>query len=53
MLPLLQETLALLWEERARRLLTLEAYGWLGSDSQSGLAIALATRARCGSHQRC
>jgi WD40 repeat protein len=44
-LPLLQETMALLWERRARRLLTLDAYRQLGQDGQSGLATALATRA--------
>jgi TIR domain len=44
-LPLLQETMALLWERRARRLLTIEAYQGLGGDGQSGLATALATRA--------
>ena len=42
-LPLLQETMALLWQRRARRLLTLEAYQRLGSDGKSGLATALAT----------
>jgi hypothetical protein len=45
MLPLLQETMALLWERRTRRLLTLEAYRELGGDGRSGLATALATRA--------
>ena len=44
-LPLLQETMALLWEQRSRRLLTLEAYRRLGGDGRSGLATALATTA--------
>jgi WD40 repeat protein len=44
-LPLLQETMALLWEHRARRLLTLEAYRRLGGDGPGGLATALVTRA--------
>ena len=44
-LPLLQETMALLWEQRSRRLLTLEAYRRLGADGRSGLATALATTA--------
>jgi len=37
--------MALLWERRARRLLTLDAYRQLGQDGQSRLATALATRA--------
>jgi hypothetical protein len=44
-LSLIQETMVLLWERRARRLLTLPAYEALGGDGRSGLAAALATRA--------
>jgi WD40 repeat protein/energy-coupling factor transporter ATP-binding protein EcfA2 len=44
-LPLVQETMVLLWEERRRRLLTRAAYDTLGVDGRSGLAVALATRA--------
>jgi WD40 repeat protein len=44
-LPLVQETMVLLWEERRRRLLTSAAYDTLGMDGRSGLAVALATRA--------
>ena len=33
-LPLLQETMALLWERRARRLLTFDAYRQLGQDGR-------------------
>jgi WD40 repeat protein/energy-coupling factor transporter ATP-binding protein EcfA2 len=44
-LPLVQETMVLLWEERRRRLLTTAAYDMLGVDGRSGLAVALATRA--------
>jgi WD40 repeat protein len=44
-LPLLQETMVLLWEDRRRRLLTRAAYDALGADGRSGLAVALATRA--------
>lgn len=44
-LPLLQETMVLLWEQMANRSLTLEAYQQLGRDGRSGLAIALATKA--------
>jgi WD40 repeat protein/energy-coupling factor transporter ATP-binding protein EcfA2 len=44
-LPLVQETMVLLWEERRRRLLTRAAYDALGTDGRSGLAVALATRA--------
>jgi WD40 repeat protein len=44
-LPLVQETMVLLWEERQRRLLTIAAYETLGVDGRSGLAVALATRA--------
>ena len=44
-LPLLQETLALLWERRRRRLLTAASYAALSGDSAGGLAAAIATRA--------
>lgn len=44
-LPLLQETLVLLWEKRTRRLLTLSAYQRLGGDGRSGLAVAMAAKA--------
>jgi WD40 repeat protein len=44
-LPLLQETMTLLWERRSRRLLTLDAYRQLGTEGRSGLATALATTA--------
>ena len=44
-LPLVQETMVLLWEERRHRLLTIAAYDMLGVDGRSGLAVALATRA--------
>ena len=44
-LPLVQETMVLLWERRQRRLLTLDAYETLGSGDRSGLAVALATKA--------
>ncbi len=44
-LPLLQEAMALLWDKRARRLLTLHAYDRLGADGRSGLAVAMAARA--------
>lgn len=44
-LPLVQETMVLLWEERRHRLLTTAAYDMLGVDGRSGLAVALATRA--------
>jgi hypothetical protein len=44
-LPLLQETLVLLWGEMQDRRLTLAAYQALGSAGRSGLAVALATRA--------
>jgi formylglycine-generating enzyme required for sulfatase activity len=42
-LPLLQETLRQLWEERRQRLLTVGAYERLGRDGASGMAVALAT----------
>jgi Sulfatase-modifying factor enzyme 1/TIR domain len=44
-LPLVQETMRLLWERRTRRLLTVSAYEELGGQGRSGLAAALATRA--------
>lgn len=44
-LPLLQETLVLLWEKRIQRFLPLSTYSQLGTASQSGLAIALANKA--------
>ncbi|HEX6293122.1 MAG TPA: TIR domain-containing protein [Herpetosiphonaceae bacterium] len=44
-LPLLQETMRLLWSKRQRRLLTLSAYEQMGHDGGSGLAVAVATRA--------
>lgn len=44
-LPLIQETMQLLWTERRQKLLTLEAYEKLGRDGSSGLAAALATKA--------
>jgi formylglycine-generating enzyme required for sulfatase activity len=44
-LPLLQETMVLLWERRQRRLIDISAYRLLGRDGRSGLAVALAIRA--------
>jgi formylglycine-generating enzyme required for sulfatase activity len=44
-LPLLQVTLVLLWEQLARRLLTVAAYERLGGVGRTGLATALATMA--------
>jgi formylglycine-generating enzyme required for sulfatase activity len=44
-LPLVQETMVLLWERRSRRLLTVSSYEELGGDGRSGLAAALSTRA--------
>src|SRR5207249_1183522 len=44
-LPLLQETLVLLWDHMAGRALTLPAYAELGSGGRSGLAVALAHKA--------
>ncbi|HEX7148683.1 MAG TPA: TIR domain-containing protein, partial [Actinomycetota bacterium] len=43
MLPALQETMVQLWGKGSRRLLTLDAYRRLGTDSRNGLATALAT----------
>jgi formylglycine-generating enzyme required for sulfatase activity len=44
-LPLVQETMVLLWDRRSRRLLTVSSYEELGGDGRSGLAAALSTRA--------
>ena len=44
-LPLLQETMVLLWGQLQRRLVPLAAYQHLGADGRSGLAVAMATRA--------
>jgi hypothetical protein len=44
-LPLVQETMVLLWDKRERRLLPLRAYEELGQGNLSGLAVAIATRA--------
>ncbi|ONH59074.1 hypothetical protein CcI49_18180 [Frankia sp. CcI49] len=44
-LPLVQETMATLWDERDRRLLTLATYDQLGTDGRGGLAAVLALRA--------
>jgi WD40 repeat protein len=44
-LPLLQETLVLLWERLERRFLPLRAYAALGDTGRTGLQVALARRA--------
>jgi len=44
-LPLLQETMVLLWERLSRRLLTVPAYEALGGSGRNGLTVALTTRA--------
>ncbi|MGA7733612.1 MAG: AAA family ATPase, partial [Chloroflexia bacterium] len=44
-LPLLQETLVLLWHKMQGRTLTLANYDALGRDGRSGLAIALTSKA--------
>jgi hypothetical protein len=44
-LPLVQETMVLLWEEMERRLLPYAAYERLGQGSRNGLAVAMATKA--------
>ncbi|HEU5104046.1 MAG TPA: CHAT domain-containing protein [Roseiflexaceae bacterium] len=44
-LPLIQETMVLLWERMPRNLLTCAAYDSLGRGGHSGLAIAIATKA--------
>ena len=45
MLPLLQETLVLLWERLERRFLPLSAYKALGDARRTGLQVAMARRA--------
>ena len=45
-LPLVQETMVLLWEKMQRRLLTLSAYGRLGGEGRSGLAVAMVGKAK-------
>ena len=44
-LPMLQETLVLLWDRRQRRLITRRSYDDLGQDGQSGMAVAMANHA--------
>ena len=44
-LPLLQETLVVLWHQRARNLLRLAEYLAIGNDAHTGLAVTLARRA--------
>jgi len=44
-LPLLQETMVQLWDQRADQTLTLANYHALGDDDRSGLAVALSRRA--------
>jgi hypothetical protein len=44
-LPLMQETLVLVWSRLKRRLLTLSTYESLGSAEQTGLAAAILIRA--------
>ncbi len=44
-LPMLQETLQLLWARMRRRRLTPEDYDQLGDGQRSGLAVAIATKA--------
>jgi PAS domain S-box-containing protein len=44
-LPMVQETMVLLWGEMRDRTLTLEAYDRLGDDGRSGLAAAMSARA--------
>src|SRR5215213_3506298 len=44
-LPLVQETMVLLWENMQRRLVPLNAYEDLGGDGRNGLAVAIATKA--------
>jgi formylglycine-generating enzyme required for sulfatase activity len=44
-LPLVQETMVLLWGEMERRLVTLSAYERLGAGNASGLAVAVAAKA--------
>jgi WD40 repeat protein len=44
-LPLIQETMVLLWGKMERRLLPYDAYQQLGGQGQSGLAVAMARKA--------
>lgn len=44
-LPLLQETMVLLWDARRARLIEIDAYSALARDGRSGLSVAIATRA--------
>lgn len=44
-LPLIQETMRLLWPDMRAGELTLDAYKRLGSDGRSGLAVAVAAKA--------
>jgi WD40 repeat protein len=44
-LPLVQETMALLWDGMKRRLIPLGDYERLGGDGRSGLAVAMANKA--------
>ncbi len=44
-LPLLQETLVLLWEGMERRFLSLASYAKMGDGKRSGLAVSMATKA--------
>ena len=44
-LPLLQETMVLIWERRKQRLLPLSSYSDLSRGGLSGLAVAMVSRA--------
>jgi WD40 repeat protein len=44
-LPLVQETMMVLWAKMQRRLLTLSTYERLGGDGRSGLAVAVVSKA--------
>jgi hypothetical protein len=44
-LPMLQETMRLLWGKRQRRFLSLNSYEQLGAPGESGLAAAMALKA--------
>jgi hypothetical protein len=44
-LPLLQETMVVLWEKMQRRLMTLSAYVRLGGEGRSGLGVAVVAKA--------
>jgi WD40 repeat protein len=44
-LPFVQETLVLLWQQRQRRLLTVTAYDRLGGEGRSALTAAIAEKA--------